>query len=282
MKNPKLLAAVAVIATIAVATAIFFAPAGRPLSAPLTNEVELENLTWVEMRARIAAGTTTVIIPTGGTEQNGPHMVLGKHNFIIRETAKRIAAALGDAVVAPVIAYVPEGAIESRQGHMAFAGTISVPGPVFEGVLEATARSMRQHGFRTIVLLGDSGGNQQPQQKVARRLNKKWRATGPRVIAADAYYRANGGRDWLKARGFTDAAIGRHAGIQDTSELLAIYPQGVRAKRALPGGGAASEPTGVDGDPSKATAEIGNKLLQLKVETAVREIRAKQNAGPAQ
>ena len=90
-------------------------------------EVRIEHMTWVEVRDALKAGKTTIIIPTGGTEQNGPHMVLGKHNFIVAGTARRIAERLGTALVAPVLAYVPEGDIESRQGHMAYPGTISVP-----------------------------------------------------------------------------------------------------------------------------------------------------------
>src|SRR5262245_19973892 len=86
----------------------------------------LQELTWNEVRDAIYAGKRTVIIPTGGTEQNGLHMVLGKHNYIVRYTAEKIAQKLGNALVAPVIAYVPEGRINPPEGHMNFAGTISV------------------------------------------------------------------------------------------------------------------------------------------------------------
>ncbi len=65
--------------------------------APAT--VFLEDLTWTEVRDALAAGMTTVIIPTGGTEQNGPHMVLGKHNYLVRYKAGEVARRLGDALV---------------------------------------------------------------------------------------------------------------------------------------------------------------------------------------
>ena len=68
------------------------------------SSVFLEELTWTEVRDAIQAGKTTVIIPTGGTEQNGPHMILGKHNIIVRFTAGEIAKQLGNALVAPVVA----------------------------------------------------------------------------------------------------------------------------------------------------------------------------------
>ena len=71
------------------------------------NSVFLENLTWVEVRDAIKAGKTTAIIPTGGTEQNGPHMALGKHNILVKYKAGEIAKALGNAIVAPVLAKFP-------------------------------------------------------------------------------------------------------------------------------------------------------------------------------
>ncbi|HEY5861790.1 MAG TPA: creatininase family protein, partial [Casimicrobiaceae bacterium] len=110
--------------------------------------VRLDELTWPELKARIAAGTTTVIVPIGGTEQSGPHMALGKHNLRAALLAERIAQALGNAIVAPVVAYVPEGGIDPPTGHMRFPGTISVPAPAFEAVLEGAAQSLRRAGFR--------------------------------------------------------------------------------------------------------------------------------------
>src|ERR1700684_2478467 len=97
--------------------------------------VFIDELTWTELREQIAAGKTTIIVPIGGTEQNGPHMVLGKHNVRVKFLSEKIALALGNALVAPVIAYVPEGSIEPPTGHMRFVGTITVPDDVFESVL---------------------------------------------------------------------------------------------------------------------------------------------------
>ncbi|MEO7031112.1 MAG: creatininase family protein, partial [Herbaspirillum sp.] len=70
--------------------------------------VYIEQMTSPELRDRIAAGTTTILVPIGGTEQNGPHMVLGKHNVRASVLAGQIAQRLGNAVVAPVVSYVPE------------------------------------------------------------------------------------------------------------------------------------------------------------------------------
>ena len=238
------------------------------LAAAGAPEVEIERMTWIEVRDRVAAGATTIIIPTGGTEQNGAHMVLGKHNFIVAQTARRIARELGDVLVAPVLAYVPEGSIEKMTGHMAYAGTISVPDEVFSAVLEAAAASFKAHGFKTIVLLGDSGPNQAPQKALAVKLNLAWKDSGVRVMNTDNYYAANGGEAMLLAQGETAATIGTHAGIRDTSELMAVEPSGVRLEGAKP------DSDGGKGDPTRASVTRGQKLLDLKVKTAVAEIRA--------
>ena len=139
---------------------------GALAQAPDT--VFLEELTWTEVRDAIRAGKTTIIVPAGGTEQNGPHMALGKHNARVKILSQDIARALGDALVAPVIAYVPEGGIAPPTAHMRYPGTITVPEEAFQKVLEFAARSFKLHGFRNIVLLGDHGPA------------RRWRGSGRR------------------------------------------------------------------------------------------------------
>jgi creatinine amidohydrolase/Fe(II)-dependent formamide hydrolase-like protein len=160
-------------------------------SAQVPDTVFLEQLTWDEVRDLIAAGKTTVIVPTGGTEQNGPHMALGKHNVRVAFNANMIARRLGNALVAPVMAYVPEGGIDPPTGHMRFAGTITLPDPIFRQVLEYAARSLKLHGFRDIVFIGDSGPNQVGQNAVAATLNAEWAGSNVRVHAIAGYYRGD-------------------------------------------------------------------------------------------
>jgi creatinine amidohydrolase/Fe(II)-dependent formamide hydrolase-like protein len=265
------------IAAAAVFAAVFTVLAAyvpRPLTAPLPTTVHLEEMTWVEVREALRQGKRTAIVPTGGVEQNGPHMVLGKHNYIVRRTAGRVAEILGDALVAPVVAYVPEGRAEPAEGHMRWPGTLSVPEEVFAAVLEHTARSLRAHGFRTIAFLGDSYGNQPAQQAVAERLSREWAGEGVAVLHLGDYYAANGQWDWLLSEGESEAAIGLHAGIRDTSELMAVHPEGIRREKLAVGGGRSSDASGVNGDPTRASAERGAVLLRLKIEAAVGQIRA--------
>ena len=75
------------------------------------------------------------------------------------------------------MAYVPEGDVTPPTSHMRYAGTITTPQDIFVKVLEYAARSLKQHGFLDIVLVGDSGGNQEGQRLVAVALNKEWAAT---------------------------------------------------------------------------------------------------------
>ena len=131
--------------------------------------VFIEDLTSFELKAMIASGTTTVLIPIGGTEQNGSHMAIGKHNVRVKFLAGQIARRLGNAVVAPVIAYVPEGTISPPVAHMRFSGTISIPQSTFESVLESTASSFKQHGFHDVFFLGDHGGYQKNEVNAANR-----------------------------------------------------------------------------------------------------------------
>lgn len=239
--------------------------------AEAPDTVFLEELTWTEAREAIRSGKTTIILPTGGTEQNGPHMALGKHNARVKVLSQQIARALGDALVAPVLAYVPEGGITPPTGHMRFPGTITTPDAAFRQVLESAARSFKLHGFHDIVLLGDHASTQAGQRAVAARLNREWAATPARVHAIEEYYRAavDDVPRLLKARGYRDAELGRHAGLTDTALTLATDARMVRADRLRPG----QEGDGVDGDPSRATAELGRAGADLIVARTVEAIR---------
>lgn len=239
-------------------------------------EVYLEEMTWTEVRDRMLSGAYVAIIPTGGTEQNGPHLVNGKHNFLVGYTSGEIARQLGNALVAPVIAYVPEGRISPPEGHMRFPGTISVMDETFAHLLEDAARSLKQHGFRLICFIGDHGGSQEVQQQVADRLNAEWRAQGARVLNVADYYKNNGQKEWAAERQLKTPNPSAHAGFMDTSEMLSLRPAGVRQDHITEYTESQFPMTGVAGDPREATEEYGRKLLSLKVGAAVGQIRNAQ------
>jgi creatinine amidohydrolase len=243
------------------------------VDAQALDTVSLEELTWTELRTLVRAGKTTILLPIGGTEQNGPHMALGKHNARVKALAERIARALGNAIVAPVLVYVPEGAIEPPTGHMRFPGTITVREETFRQTLDSAARSFRAHGFRDVVFLGDHGSTQAGERAVAARLNREWAASPTRAHAVEEYYRAatTGFEALLKTKGYSAQEIGQHAGLSDTSLTLALEPRLVRTTpRDEP---AAGEASGVEGDPRRATAELGRLGVDLIVSTSVTAIR---------
>jgi creatinine amidohydrolase len=250
-----------------------FCAAAPAVAQQNPNSVFLENLTWVEVRDAIKAGKTTAIIPTGGTEQNGPHMVLGKHNILVKYKAGEIAKALGNAIVAPVLAYVPEGDIPGPKpaaGHMRFPGTITIPEDVYERVLESAARSLRSAGFIDIAFIGDSGGNQAGQKVVSEKLNKEWAATNVRVHHITDFYPGRGDAIAM-ANGLTKEEVGGHAGSQDTTSFLYLDPSQLRVDKFVVG--KTNDGQGHTGDPRKATAYIGKLILEAQIEDATKQIQ---------
>jgi creatinine amidohydrolase len=237
-------------------------------AARAADTVFLEELTWTELRDQIRAGKTIIIVPIGGTEQNGSHMALGKHNLRVRYLSEKIARALGNALVAPVIAYVPEGGLSPPTAHMRFPGTITAPEDAFDKVLEYAARSFKLAGFRDIVFLGDHGSYQKDEKVVADRLNKEWAAQPVRVYGIEEYYRASEsefGR-LLMSKGYREEEVGTHAGLADTSLTLAVDPRLVRTGHLQSGDGA-------NGDPRRSSPELGQLGVDLIVTRTVDAIR---------
>jgi creatinine amidohydrolase len=245
----------------------------RPLTAPLPNTLQIADMTWIEVRSALARGYDRVIVPSGGIEQNGPHMVLGKHDYIVGRAAVEIAKELGQTLVAPVVSYVPEGDYDPPSGHLRFPGTMGVPEDVYAGLLEGIARSLKAGGFNTICFIADHAGSLKPQAEVAQRLTREWAQQGVRVLDVSDYYADVAQIEYLKSQGERGGAIGQHAGIVDTSELMAAHPDGVDLRRYADAP-YTMEPTGASGDPMKSSAERGRALLNIKIFAAVRQIKA--------
>lgn len=195
-------------------------------------EVFLERMTWPEIEAAIAAGRTRAVVCLAAVEQHGPHLPEGTDAWLGQELAGRLARALGDALVAPVIR---PGCSEH---HLGFAGTITVPVDVLAALLDAYVDSLSRHGFERFLLFTSHGGNlpaltnwpgrRRPQVSVL---------DDPRPVVGAI-------RQALSGFGAAGPA-GRHA---DLGELLA------NGTRAL-------SPSGVFGDPTSATAEMGAAVL---------------------
>ncbi len=263
------------------------APTGQPqptmLTAPASmtptkapDTVFIDELTWEETRDAMKGGKTVFIVPTGGTEKNGYHMVMGKHNYTVANAANVMARRLKNALVAPIIQYVPEGDPDRQN-----PGGISLPSPAYDMLLDATARSLKVHGATDILFIGDSGGNQAGMVAVATKLNEEWKGGTTKVYALTAYYEEGRVhyRAWLQAAfGYNDDMIGSHAGISDTAQMLHVNPAGVRKNMMMAWGG--PKDSGVSGDPMKATAEIGRMGIEFKVNAAIGQYQLLKNPPP--
>jgi len=201
-------------------------------------------------------------------------MVLGKHNFIGRYVAGAVAAKLGTALVYPIIPFAPTGTLEPKSGHMRFPGSVTLSDTAYGAVVRGVAESAITAGFTRIFLLGDHGGGQSELKKVASELDERSQSRGARVYyVPDAYYRAGDEAKAELARRKIPA--GSHAGPEDTSELMAIDSghRWIRAGKLARSDSAMEPKTGVNGDPSRSSAELGRVLLDLKIEAAVKQIR---------
>jgi creatinine amidohydrolase len=240
----------------------------RPIAA--LDTVFLEEMTWMEVRDAVREGKTTVLVPTGGIEQNGPFLATGKHNYIIRATTEAIARRLGNALVAPIVPFVPEGDIDPPSGHMQYPGTISVTEATYERLLTDLCASLRVHGFRNIVLLGDSLGNQQGMQTVAKQLTAKWAGEKVRVHFLPQYYNYDKVAHWLGEQGIRLENENVHDDFIVTAQLLAINPTTVRMQQRLAVG--PFRISGLTVSPEEA-AEWGRKIIAFRADCTVQAIR---------
>jgi len=230
------------------------------------DRVEIELMTHAEIYDAIHKfGKTTVLIYNGGTEQRGPHAVLGGHTFMARRTAEAIARQLGNALVAPVLPFSPAGSHLNAK----WPGSVDLPPDLYSKVNQAVVASMVTNGFKNIVLMGDHGGGQDELATLAKTLNTRYSGQGVHVVFCGSVYRKS--RDdfnaWLKAHGYP---VGTHASIPDTSELMYLGgDQYVRRDRLVNG----TPENGIVGDPRRSSAALGEQVFRMKVEYGVTEIR---------
>jgi creatinine amidohydrolase/Fe(II)-dependent formamide hydrolase-like protein len=243
--------------------------APRPIQA--LDTVFIEEMTWMEVRDALKAGKTSVIVPTGGVEQNGPYLATGKHDYILRATTEAIARKLGNALVAPIVPFVPEGNIDPPTAHMKYPGTISLTEDTYERLLTDICASFRTHGFRHIILIGDSGGNQKGMKAVAARLNEKWASGKTRVNFIPEYYDYPGVTKWLEGRGIQQKDEGLHDDFAVTAQMMVVDPTTVRMKQRI----AADKfrINGIDLAPAEKTIAWGKKIIDFRAEITVKAIR---------
>lgn len=246
--------------------------APRPIDA--LESVWIEELTFMEVRDAIRSGKTTVIVPTGGVEENGPYLAGGKHNYILQQTAEAIARKLGNALVAPIIKYVPEGEIDLEPGAIRYPGTIGVRVETFKSVLTDVSTALRANGFEHILLIGDSGGNQQPQVEVAQALSAKWTDGRTSIHHIPEYYNWVQRQEWLRERGINEVMQdpGLHDEFSATSIMMLTDPTTVRMEQRMRAGHFSIN--GVDLAPIPRTLALGRELVDWIADVSVEAIHA--------
>jgi creatinine amidohydrolase len=253
-----------------------------------TNSLLIEDMTWTEVLGAIAAGKTTAIYYAGSTEQNGPGMALGKHVFIAHYLAPKIAAQLGNALVYPTMPFAPTGdwgrtgpgVIDpaKKDGHMRFAGSVNLSEETFGVVAHDVALSAISAGFRNVVLMCDHGGPAQSQlAKVAEEMNKEWAPKGIHVYyIPDLYFKEKDVmKEYMQKHGLP---VDLHAGTDDISEVLYVdkMMNGKSSRWIRPGklvNAREGDGTGVDGDQTKGTVDLGKMFTDAKVSFAVNQIK---------
>ncbi len=240
----------------------------RPIEAQ--SSVFIEELTWMEVRDAMKGGVDTAIVATGGIEQNGPYLATGKHNYVLRGTTEAIAKKLGKTLVAPIVPFVPEGDISPPTLHMKYPGTISVTEDTFHRLLVDIVSSLKTHGFRRIILLGDSGGNQAGMRNVAATLTAQWRGA-PQVIYVPEYYDYAGATAWVQQQGIKQEPEGLHDDFVMSAQLIALEPRLVRAPQRIAAGRFAIN--GVPLAPIEKSAEWGRRIIDYRADQTVQAIR---------
>jgi creatinine amidohydrolase len=241
----------------------------RPIAA--VDSVFIEDLTWMEIRDAMKSGKDTVIVATGGIEQNGPYLVTGKHNVVLRGTTEAIAKKLGNTLVAPIVAFVPEGDIDPPSLHMLYPGSISLREETFQALLTDICASLKAHGFKRIILIGDSGGNQDGMKAVAAALSGKWKGAPCKIVFVPEYYNTAPVTKWLESQGIKQTPEGLHDDFAMEATMLAVSPESVRMKQRIAAGN--FRINGVELAPAEKTIEIGRKIIALRADHTVEAIR---------
>lgn len=228
--------------------------------------VALAEHSWPEVEAALEAGTTTVVLPLGATEQHGPHLPVDTDTRLATELAERVARRLGDALVAPAI---PVGPSEE---HAAFPGTVSVSPDTLDALLRDYVDSFERQGFERVVVLPGHGGS---FPTVDAAFPELARETDVDVVAVTGLRRyMDLLQDGLRAAGVDVDEPVVHAGASETAMVLAVAPDlvaddlpeghtgDVSAAALFSQGIERYDADGVLGDARPATAEVGESLLE--------------------
>ena len=243
--------------------------APRPIAA--VDSVWTEELTWMEVRDAIKGGKTTGLILTGGVESNGPHLATGKHNFVLKVMGEAIARKLGNALVAPIVTLEPGRPDSDRVPP----GSVFLSQATYKAVLTDMATSMKSMGFTTVIMMGDSGGNQTAMKEVSAELSDKYKGSGTRFIFIPEYYDYASAQKFLQANGVPEQIeIGASQGSDKIHEeysidaLMSLYdPKTIRIDERTKANRATIN--GVSLLPMSKTLENAKKIVDVRARLAI-------------
>jgi creatinine amidohydrolase len=241
--------------------------------------IELDTLAWPQVQAHIEAGRDTVVLALGATEQHGRHMPLATDALLGDHLARLLADRL-NAFLAPTLR------VGCSEHHLGFAGTLSLSESTFHAVVGDLVRSLMKGGFRRIVLVPTHGGNFAPLAAAVTKLEQPQAVIALTDLGVLFQIAQMGEREY----GVPLAEGGLHAGEWETSLLLAIHPELVAMDHAeagftgdlqqalegifAAGRVAALSENGAIGDPTRASAEHGQRYWSTAEDLAFEQIEA--------
>ena len=211
--------------------------------------VWLEDLTWAEAKAYFDAGALVVVPVGAAAKAHGPHLPLKTDAVTARALAQRLIDRL-PVVAAPVVGFGFYPAFTT------FAGSQHLSADTFKALLAELLGNLRSHGVRRIVILNTGVSTEKPIDDVA---------SGAADLLVVHMRGLGGSADKLLA-----VADGGHADERETSVMLALDPRSVRTDRLVLEG--PFERTGATGDPSRATAFKGERILAARIDDIVTAI----------
>ena len=211
--------------------------------------VWLEDLTWPEAKTYFETGMPVVIPIGAASKAHGPHLPLKTDALIARALAQKLIERLS-VIAAPVVGFGFYPAFTS------FAGSQHLSAATFKALLGELLGNLRGHGVNRIVLLNTGVSTEKPIDEVAAG------ATDLLVL----HMRGLG----AAADRLLDASEGGHADERETSVMLALEPRSVRMNRLVLDG--PFEKTGATGDPTRAGAFKGERVLAARVDDMVAAI----------
>ncbi|MGI5962538.1 MAG: creatininase family protein [Lawsonibacter sp.] len=248
------------------------------------DSVFMEELSWWEIKQAMEQGVDTVLICASSQEQHGPHLAENTDYMIGRAVCQRVAQRLGNTLVAPLI----------RPGlsnhHMEHPGSLTLRPEIFRGIVEDYVACYVKHGFRNILLCSSHGGNFSTMEDLEKDLNGKY--PGVRILNTINLAAFRGMCEEADHRfHFQDGVCGGHACCLETSIMLFLHPEYVTMERAVPGlvdadregvamqlfreGMPTLSPCGIIGDPTPATAEMGQIFLEMFCDIVLQTARKK-------